>query len=293
MARQNQWRWCQKCEGFFFSGNPTEGACPAGGVHDPSQSGNYAAFLGESVPGAQGNWQWCQKCEGLFFSGNPGQGRCPAGGAHDGGASGSYSLLFGDQVNGAQDGWRWCQKCAGLFFSGNPDRGHCPAGGAHDDGASGHYVVLWEVARSPQIALQTGPIVFGGGVPVGGWSNLTLSPDGTFDFTGHFHNSGFVGFDASVGWLLKSATGTAFTWAAGGSMGGFGGDRDFNWNNSGKNAAIADAWDDLSAGCWWEWQAKSGLDLGGIIKELESVVGTIVQVIAVVGPLLARPPRPR
>ena len=42
-----------------------------------------------------------------------------------------------------------------------------------------------------------------------------------------------------------------------------------------------------------KWQAKSGLDLGGIIKELESVVGTIAQVIAVVGPLLARPPRPR
>lgn len=147
--------------------------------------------------------------------------------------------------------------------------------------------------RSPQIALQTGPIVFGGGVPVGGWSNLTLSPDGTFDFTGHFHNSGFVGFDASVGWVLKSATGTAFTWAAGGGMGGLGGDRDFNWNNAGKNAAIADAWDDLSAGCSWAWRAQAGIDFLNIIKELESVVGTIVQVIAVVGPLLARPPRPR
>jgi hypothetical protein len=134
--------------------------------------------------------------------------------------------------------------------------------------------------------------VFDGGVPVGGGSSLTLNPDGTFNVGVHFHNSGFVGFDAAVGWLLKSATGTAFTWAAGGSMGGFGGNRDFDFTRSGDNTAIADAWDDLSAGCSWEWQAKAALDLGGLIKELESVAGTIAQVIAVVGPLLARPPRP-
>jgi hypothetical protein len=39
---QNDWRWCYKCEGFFFAGNPSQGVCPAdGNAHDASQSGKY------------------------------------------------------------------------------------------------------------------------------------------------------------------------------------------------------------------------------------------------------------
>ena len=38
---QRYWRWCQKCQLFFFAGNPDQGACPAGGPHDATNSGTY------------------------------------------------------------------------------------------------------------------------------------------------------------------------------------------------------------------------------------------------------------
>jgi hypothetical protein len=38
---QDNWRWCTKCQGLAYAGNPTMGACPAGGQHDHAGSGNY------------------------------------------------------------------------------------------------------------------------------------------------------------------------------------------------------------------------------------------------------------
>lgn len=38
---QDNWRWCPKCQGLFFAGNPTKGVCPAGGEHSLEGSGNY------------------------------------------------------------------------------------------------------------------------------------------------------------------------------------------------------------------------------------------------------------
>src|SRR5947209_2807211 len=42
MANQSGWRWCHKCQGLSFAGNPDQGACPAGGKHDHAGSGAYA-----------------------------------------------------------------------------------------------------------------------------------------------------------------------------------------------------------------------------------------------------------
>src|SRR4051812_29122967 len=39
-AGQNNWRWCHKCQGLFFGGNPGS-HCPAGGAHDKTGSGDY------------------------------------------------------------------------------------------------------------------------------------------------------------------------------------------------------------------------------------------------------------
>lgn len=89
---QDNWRWCNKCQGLFFAGNPTTGACPAEGGHDYSSSGNYVLWV---APGAgQDNWRWCNKCQGLFFAGNATTGACPAEGGHDYSGSGDYRLLI-------------------------------------------------------------------------------------------------------------------------------------------------------------------------------------------------------
>jgi hypothetical protein len=38
---QAEWRWCRKCQALSFAGGDSLGACPAGGSHDNSGSGNY------------------------------------------------------------------------------------------------------------------------------------------------------------------------------------------------------------------------------------------------------------
>ena len=39
---QDEWRFCNKCYGMWYNGNPFKGVCPAGGVHSgEGLSGNY------------------------------------------------------------------------------------------------------------------------------------------------------------------------------------------------------------------------------------------------------------
>jgi hypothetical protein len=139
---QSNWRWCRKCQGLFFGGNPGS-VCPTGGSHDSAGSGNYS--LVQNTPGAlgQNNWRWCHKCQGLFFGGNPGS-LCPAGGNHDAAGSGNYSLVQNVPPSPLQSRWRWCRKCQGLFFGGNPGS-VCPSGGPHISIGSGNYS-LWNNA---------------------------------------------------------------------------------------------------------------------------------------------------
>ena len=111
---QDDWRWCKRCEGMFFHGNPTNGVCPAGGEHsgDPKDSGNYRFTFGFSAPTPDvpfpGQWRWCNKCEGLFYeipggvgttsSGLKVQNRCPKGGLHNSQGSGLYSVSAGPKA---------------------------------------------------------------------------------------------------------------------------------------------------------------------------------------------------
>jgi len=139
---QANWRWCRKCQGMFFGGNPGS-VCPAGGTHDPAGSGNYSLVQNTSAAHGQSQWRWCRKCQGMFFGGNPGS-VCPAGGTHDPTGSGNYSLAHNVPPSPFQRRWRWCRRCQGLFFGGNPGS-DCPAGGAHHSMGSGNYS-LWHNA---------------------------------------------------------------------------------------------------------------------------------------------------
>jgi hypothetical protein len=140
LTLQSNWRWCRKCQGLFFAGNPGS-RCPAdSGSHDQTGSGNNYSLRHNLPPiaGLQSDWRWCNKCKGLFFGGNSGS-HCPAGGPHDKAGSGNYSLCHGiEEDSHSQAGWRWCGKCQGLFFGGNPGS-RCPVNGAHDPTGSGSY----------------------------------------------------------------------------------------------------------------------------------------------------------
>ena len=138
---QNNWRWCHKCQGLYFSGGANQGHCPAGAAHDHTGSGDYMLMQSANYPG-QNNWRWCNKCQGLSFAGQATQGTCPAGGVHDHTGSGNYVLLNQRPLAPGQHGWRWCHKCEGLYFAGGGSSGVCPAGGTHDATGSGDYALL-------------------------------------------------------------------------------------------------------------------------------------------------------
>src|SRR6266568_1692754 len=135
-SEQDNWRWCNKCQGLAFAGSPSPGACPAGKTHDHAGSGNYSLMQNTpvSIPLTQDNWRWCNKCQGLAFTGSPSPGACPAGETHDHAGSGNYRVIQDPLVLPpfSQDNWRWCNKCQGLAFAGSPSPGACPAGKTHD-----------------------------------------------------------------------------------------------------------------------------------------------------------------
>jgi hypothetical protein len=137
---QPEWRWCRKCQGLWFSGNPVVGTCPAGGGHDKEGSRNYRLFRG-AIRATQANWRWCRKCQGLWFNGNPSKGACPVGGTHESSGSGNYFLVQEPPVPDGQDDWRWCRNCQGLWFAGNRTAGACPSGGGHEQSGSSNYVL--------------------------------------------------------------------------------------------------------------------------------------------------------
>jgi hypothetical protein len=146
ISQQWNWRWCNKCQGMHFAGNPTPGVCPAGGVHTTAGSGNYGPVHNSPAAPGQSNWWWCSKCQGMYFAGNATLGVCPAGGAHTKIGSGNYTLVQNQSPPTSQVGWRWCHKCQGLFFAGSPSTGTCPAGGGHDKTGSGNYSVPHQAA---------------------------------------------------------------------------------------------------------------------------------------------------
>jgi len=132
-VEQPGWRCCNDCNGLFYAGGGSLGACPVGAGHDDTGSGDYV--LSTEGTGRYG-WHWCSKCMGLFFA-KDGLGHCPAGGSHDDTGSGDY-VLSTDGTG--QAGWSWCNKCMGFYYA-YLGPGVCPAGEGHDDTDDDDYVV--------------------------------------------------------------------------------------------------------------------------------------------------------
>jgi hypothetical protein len=80
------------------------------------------------------------------------------------------------------------------------------------------------------------PIVFGGGVPVGGWSNLTVRQDGTYTFSGHFHDSGATQYNMALIWAVKDSRNIIYTFEHKGQVAGTfeSGSRDDDWSEDGQ-----------------------------------------------------------
>lgn len=135
---------------------------------------------------------------------------------------------------------------------------------------------------------NSGSISFDNGVPVGGWMTLALFQDGSYSFSGHFHDSGAPSYDIDGVWVIVSNSGKAFTFEVKGHMNGTfeSGSRDYDFAQNGQNDQIKDAWADLCAGYTWRWSAYVNWDVQAAVDDVVNalkVAGTIIgAVVAVV-----------
>jgi hypothetical protein len=58
MSVRDKWRWCNKCQALAFAGNGALGACPAGGQHNHTGSGDYGLVQNDISMSGQNNWRW-------------------------------------------------------------------------------------------------------------------------------------------------------------------------------------------------------------------------------------------
>jgi uncharacterized protein with LGFP repeats len=130
---------------------------------------------------------------------------------------------------------------------------------------------------------NTHVITFDNGVPVDGSAQLTVYADGSYNFTGHFHNSSdFASYNDSLVIGLVSPSGVLYTFVHHGSVplhfinGG-----DDTWDDSGTNPALAAGWADLE-GCQFHWEADTSLDWGALINEIKTVAGIVATVVSIV-----------
>jgi hypothetical protein len=180
-----------------------------------------------------------------------------------------------------QGAWRFCQKCHAMFFDGFPNKGNCAAGGGHD--AQGfNFVLPHDLPAS--LDFDFNPIVFGGGVPVGGNAHLTIRQDGSFTFSGHFHDSGATEFNVALVWAVKDSQNMVYTFQHSGHVSGTfeSGSRNDDWTVDSRNDDIANRWANIAAGSRGDARADANIELVNLTNSLIGTLGTVLGVVAIV-----------
>jgi hypothetical protein len=140
------------------------------------------------------------------------------------------------------------------------------------------------MAAISNIVMDTGYITFDGGVPVGGYANAGVFPNGAFNFSGHFHDSGFPGYNVGCVIVIRLSDVAFVLPPFGGSVGGTlgGGSRDVNWNVAGTNPTITPAWPTTDDGYDWSFNASANIDIQRLIDSCVKVIGTVGTVVVLV-----------
>jgi hypothetical protein len=147
---------------------------------------------------------------------------------------------------------------------------------------------LFAAGLTPQVGpLNTGYITFNGGVPVGGFAQLTLFQSGNFNFNGHFHVSGAPSYNVGFAVGVRSSRGVLYTFLKSGHVAGTfePGSRDFDWSVQEFRAVLHEDWPNLAVNSTWWWSANVNWDPLAIlnsVKTLASTVGAVASVIALV-----------
>jgi hypothetical protein len=141
----------------------------------------------------------------------------------------------------------------------------------------------YAVQAVSEMTFDTGYITFDNGVPVGGSAELAVYADGSYHFTGHFHDSGLPSYNDSLVFGLVSPSGVLYTFAHTGHMAGTleSGSRDDNWDVSGTDPRLAAGWADLE-GCQEYWKADTSADWNPLIGQIEQVAGIVLSVVGII-----------
>ena len=144
-----------------------------------------------------------------------------------------------------------------------------------------------------QFDYDTGIITFSGGVAAQGSAHLTIHQDGSYQFTGHFHDSGAISYNEVIALAFLDSNNNAYTFARQGSIAGTfeSGSRDDVWNITGENDSIAANWTAISAsGPAFYYRADISSDLSQLVSTLLSVIqtaaGVVSAIFAIVGPIV-------
>jgi hypothetical protein len=139
-------------------------------------------------------------------------------------------------------------------------------------------------ALPTELHFDVDSIVFDGPVPVGGFSHLTLRQDGTYSFSGHFHDSGATEYNVSLVWAVKDSGNKVYTFQQAGHVAGTfeSGSSDYDWNIDGQNDAITQHWPDLARGANSNLLASAKLDLVNLTNSVIGGLGLVLGVIAIV-----------
>ena len=216
----------------------------------------------------------------MFYNGYPTKGACTAGSGHD--AQG-YHFILPHDISGtgnAQNTWAFCEKCHVLFYDGYPQKGSCGSGGGHQ--AQGYNFVLPHDLPGT-LDFDFNPIVFGGGVPVGGSAHLTIRQDGSYTFTGHFHDSGGTEYKMGLVWAVKDSQNIVYTFQHSGHVSGTfePGSRNDDWTVDSRNDDIASRWANTAAGSTAHGRAHANIDIINLTNSLIGTIGTVLGVVAI------------
>ncbi|TMR20564.1 hypothetical protein ETD86_18655 [Nonomuraea turkmeniaca] len=124
---------------------------------------------------------------------------------------------------------------------------------------------------------------FGGGIPVGGRTSLTLHADGTYTWSGHLRDSGAPSYNISSVCVVRFSSGTAYAFKSSGRLHGTfePGSRNHDWNKSGRIATLPAAWR-ASQSHRWSCKNSVSLSLSGLVDSALQVVGAAAKVVSIV-----------
>ena len=206
-------------------------------------------------------------------------------------ATGAFSVHGAIRDRWASLGWE-----RGSLGYPTSDEGDLAGGGRVSSFQHGR--IAWTAAKGAWIETGTpgvsqldfnfSPIVFGNGVPVGGFAHLTIRQDGSYVFSGHFHDSGGTAYSTQLAWALKDTKNRAYSFAHTGHVAGTfeSGSRDDDWNVVGTSPSIRANWADLQ-GASSNARASADLDILALGSVVIQALGVVVKVIGVVGDAFA------